>query len=131
MATRISFLNIKGGTGKTSLLVNVASCLAFMGKRVLVVDFDAQSNSSIWLMRLDRWNALNRIEQALVHRPTTALSVHSVSPTSSVAHLRYADFRNALAGILQSIDTLRFWWGDHTTGPTISLWSSVVLEVYE
>jgi len=60
MATKISFLNIKGGTGKTSLLVNVASCLAYMGKRVLVVDFDAQSNSSIWLMRLDRWNALNR-----------------------------------------------------------------------
>ncbi len=60
MATKISFLNLKGGVGKTSLLVNVASCLAYMGKRVLVVDFDAQSNSSIWLMRLDRWNALNR-----------------------------------------------------------------------
>lgn len=60
MATKISFLNLKGGVGKTSLLVNVASCLAYLGKRVLVVDFDAQSNSSIWLMRLDRWNALNR-----------------------------------------------------------------------
>ncbi len=59
MANKISFLNLKGGVGKTSLLVNVASCLAYMGKRVLVVDFDAQSNSSIWLMRLDRWNALN------------------------------------------------------------------------
>ncbi len=60
MATKISFLNLKGGVGKTSLLVNVGSCLAYMGKRVLIVDFDAQSNSSIWLMRLDRWNALNR-----------------------------------------------------------------------
>ncbi len=60
MATKISFLNLKGGVGKTSLLVNVASCLAYLGKRVLVVDFDSQSNSSIWLMRLDRWNALNR-----------------------------------------------------------------------
>jgi len=60
MAVKISFLNLKGGVGKTSLLVNVASCLAYMGKRVLVVDFDPQSNSSIWLMRLDRWNALNR-----------------------------------------------------------------------
>ena len=60
MATKISFFNLKGGVGKTSLLVNVASCLAYLGKKVLVVDFDAQSNSSIWLMRLDRWNALNR-----------------------------------------------------------------------
>lgn len=60
MAVKISFLNLKGGVGKTSLLVNVAACLAYMGKRVLVVDFDAQSSSSIWLMRLDRWNLLNR-----------------------------------------------------------------------
>ncbi|MEM9158199.1 MAG: AAA family ATPase, partial [Verrucomicrobiota bacterium] len=60
MATKISFLNLKGGVGKTSLIVNVAACLAYMGRRVLVVDFDAQSNASIWLMRLDRWNILNR-----------------------------------------------------------------------
>lgn len=66
MATKISFLNLKGGVGKTSVLVNVASCLAYMGKRVLVVDFDAQSNSSIWLMRLDRWNALNRYPENFV-----------------------------------------------------------------
>lgn len=60
MAKKISFLNLKGGVGKTSLIVNIGACLAYMGKRVLVVDLDAQSNSSIWLMRLDRWNALNR-----------------------------------------------------------------------
>lgn len=60
MAQKISFLNIKGGVGKTSLLVNMGACLAYMGRRVLVVDFDAQSNASIWLMRLDRWNGLNK-----------------------------------------------------------------------
>lgn len=60
MAQKISFLNIKGGVGKTSLLVNMGACLAYMGRRVLIVDFDAQSNASIWLMRLDRWNGLNK-----------------------------------------------------------------------
>ncbi|MDQ8179227.1 AAA family ATPase [Pelagicoccus sp. SDUM812005] len=60
MAQKISFLNIKGGVGKTSLLVNMGACLAYMGRRVLIVDFDAQSNASIWLMRLDRWNLLNK-----------------------------------------------------------------------
>ncbi|MCH6256936.1 ParA family protein [Puniceicoccaceae bacterium K14] len=60
MAIKISFLNLKGGVGKTSMIVNVGACLAYMGKRVLIVDLDAQSNSSIWLMRLDRWNAQNR-----------------------------------------------------------------------
>ncbi len=59
MTRRISFLNYKGGVGKTSIVVNVAACLVRLKKRVLVVDCDAQSNASIWLMRLDRWNVLN------------------------------------------------------------------------
>lgn len=45
--------------GKTSLVVNIAASLAEAGQRVLLIDLDAQSNSSIWLMRLDRWNPLN------------------------------------------------------------------------
>ncbi|KAF0095610.1 MAG: chromosome partitioning protein [Puniceicoccaceae bacterium 5H] len=56
---KISFINYKGGVGKTSCIVNVAACLAEMGKRVLLVDLDTQSNASIWLMRLERWNKLN------------------------------------------------------------------------
>lgn len=58
MPRKISFLNYKGGVGKTSLIVNTAACLAKLGKRVLLFDFDTQSNASIWLMRLDRWNKL-------------------------------------------------------------------------
>ena len=59
MSRKISFLNYKGGVGKTSLVVNTAACLAAKGRRVLLCDFDTQSNASIWLMRLDRWNKLN------------------------------------------------------------------------
>lgn len=59
MARKISFINYKGGVGKTSVIVNIAACLAQNGHRVLLVDFDAQSNASIWLMRLERWNVLN------------------------------------------------------------------------
>jgi chromosome partitioning protein len=58
MPRKISFLNYKGGVGKTSLIVNTAACLARMGKRVLLCDFDTQSNASIWLMRLERWNKM-------------------------------------------------------------------------
>ena len=59
MARKISFINYKGGVGKTSLIVNTAACLAKAGKRVLLFDFDTQSNASIWLLRLERWNHLN------------------------------------------------------------------------
>ncbi len=59
MPRKISFINYKGGVGKTSLIVNTAAALAQKGKRVLLFDMDTQSNASIWLMRLDRWNKLN------------------------------------------------------------------------
>ena len=59
MARKISFINYKGGVGKTSLIVNTAAALAKLGKRVLLFDLDTQSNASIWLMKLDRWNKIN------------------------------------------------------------------------
>lgn len=59
MARKISFINYKGGVGKTSLIVNTAAALAKLGQRVLLCDFDTQSNASIWLLKLDRWNKIN------------------------------------------------------------------------
>ena len=62
MARKIAFLNYKGGVGKTSLIVNLAACLAKAGQRVLLFDFDTQSNASIWLLRLERWNKINNTD---------------------------------------------------------------------
>jgi chromosome partitioning protein len=67
MARKIAFINYKGGVGKTSLLVNVGACLAKLGQRVLICDFDTQSNASIWLLKLDRWNKINAAGKGAVY----------------------------------------------------------------
>jgi chromosome partitioning protein len=57
----ISLVNFKGGVGKTSLSVNLAACLAHThNQRVLLVDCDLQSNSSIWLLGFTQWNFINQ-----------------------------------------------------------------------
>ena len=44
----ISFVNEKGGVGKTTLVTNTAACLSQRGYKVCLVDTDKQQASTVW-----------------------------------------------------------------------------------
>ena len=52
----ITFFNNKGGVGKTTTIINLASYLSiYRGKKVLVVDLDPQSNSTQAILPEETW----------------------------------------------------------------------------
>ena len=62
----IAFSNFKGGVGKTSLVSGLADCLAKMGKKLLLIDMDAQCNLSSFYINVEE-NTIS-VYEALVSK---------------------------------------------------------------
>ncbi|PRR85938.1 ParA family protein [Clostridium luticellarii] len=55
----ISFMNMKGGVGKTTLCVNLADALSKISdKHILLIDFDPQANSTQYILKAEQYNQL-------------------------------------------------------------------------
>lgn len=66
MAKVVSLINLKGGVGKTTTTIQLAECLASeFSKRVLVIDLDPQTNSTITLIDEEKWEKLDAAGQTL------------------------------------------------------------------
>ena len=75
---KIALFNQKGGVGKSAATVNLAGCLEReFKKRVLVMDCDAQQNSSLHLLNTRVDNTIRKIldgETTLEHISSTVRS---------------------------------------------------------
>ena len=65
MGRVIAIANQKGGVGKTTTTINLSSCLAELGQKVLVVDTDPQGNTTSGL-GIDKETAESTVYQLMI-----------------------------------------------------------------
>jgi len=66
LAKVIAIANQKGGVGKTTTAVNLSACLAFKGKKVMIIDVDPQGNTTSGL-GIDKQNIRKSIYEVIIN----------------------------------------------------------------
>ncbi|MBD3885938.1 ParA family protein [Phormidium tenue FACHB-886] len=98
MVNVISFFNQAGGTGKTTLAMNLGYAIARQGHRVLLVDMDPQSSLTVF-MGLQPYELERTIAQSILEREPLPIwsDLHQMDLAPSNLTLSAADVRLATA----------------------------------
>ena len=92
MGKIIAIANQKGGVGKTTTSMNLAAGLSYVGKRVLLVDFDPQGNASSGLGLDKQFN--NSLYDVLIND----VDIKSTVQKTSIRNLKVCPSNMNLAG---------------------------------
>ncbi|MEI5908394.1 AAA family ATPase [Bacillus spongiae] len=92
MGRIMTIANQKGGVGKTTTSVNLGACLAYIGKKVLLVDIDPQGNATSGV-GIEKGDVQNCIYDVLVDdanvvdiiMPTSVENLDTIPATISLA----------------------------------------------
>ena len=96
MARVTAVANVKGGVGKTSLVINLGHVLATFGQRVLLIDTDVQGAVGAWLGLSPRISLSDALEQRVEARAT----IMSVRPQLDVIASGQAALRRTIGTLL-------------------------------
>ena len=116
MGKIISFINQKGGVGKTTTCVNMASCLAETGKRVLLIDMDPQGNatSSVGINKEDKHKTIynvmineDDIETAILDTPFKNLQLIPANVDLAGAEIELVDVNNREKVFRKSVSKIK------------------------
>lgn len=103
MAKIVSIVNQKGGVGKTTTTINLATAFSTIGKKILIVDFDPQGNATTGLGVMDKNNLKGsyelligdiRLENSYLKTPIPNLFITPANVNLSGAEIEIVSLEN-------------------------------------
>lgn len=112
----ISVVNQKGGVGKTTTAVNLATIFAVMDKKVLIIDIDSQGNTSsgLGIKQAERkvtsynvFSGLNSIQDAILATEVPNLSIVSANTNLAAIELDLIHLKNYENILVEKLEEIK------------------------